>query len=94
MAGFMPAEQADVLAEFVDPYFDAVMAVWNSRTFHIAEQIIDGLFPRVQVRQSTIDRALALSDADDTPRAVSRMLREGAADVERALRAQQRDAAG
>jgi aminopeptidase N len=94
VAGFMPAEQAGVLADFVDPYFEAVMEVWASRTFHTAEQIIDGLFPRVQVAQTTIDRALALADADDTPRAVSRMLREGAADVERALRAQQRDATG
>ena len=92
LAGFMPPEQADLLAEFVDPFFDSVLAVHEERTFHTAERIITGLFPRVQVSQSTIDRARDLADAAGTPKAVQRMLREGAADVARALRAQQRDA--
>ncbi len=94
LAGFMPAEQAEVLATFVDPYFDQVLNVYEERTFHTAERIIEGLFPRVQVSQQVIDRARTLADAASTPKAVRRMLLEGAADVERALRAQQRDATG
>ena len=92
LAGFMPAEQADLLAEFVEPYFAAVLEVWNTRTFHTSERIIEGLFPRVQTSQQTVDAAQALAGDDATPPAVARMLAEGAADVERALRAQERDA--
>jgi aminopeptidase N len=94
LAGFMPAEQADVLETFVDPYFDQVVTVYEERTFHTAERIIEGLFPRVQVSQQVVDRARTLADAASTPKAVRRMLLEGAADTERALRAQHRDAAG
>ncbi len=94
LGGFMPAEQADVLAEFVDPYFSSVLEVWESRTFHTAERIIDGLFPRVQVSQQTIDRAQGMVADESVPRALRRMLAEGAADVERCLRAQERDARG
>jgi aminopeptidase N len=92
LAGFMPSEQADLLAGFADPYFDSVLRVWDERTFHTAERIIEGLFPRLQVSEQTVQRAHTLAEADGTPRAVRRMLREGAADVSRALRAQQRDA--
>jgi aminopeptidase N len=88
----MPSEQADLLAGFADPYFDSVLRVWDERTFHTAERIIEGLFPRLQVSEQTVQRAHTLAEADGTPRAVRRMLREGAADVSRALRAQQRDA--
>jgi aminopeptidase N len=66
--------------------------VWDERTFHTAERIIEGLFPRLQVSEQTVQRAHTLAEEDGTPRAVRRMLREGAADVSRALRAQQRDA--
>ena len=94
LAGFMPAEQSDLLAAFVDPYFSSVLDVHEQRTFHTAERIITGLFPRVQVSAATVERARALAEGADTPKAVARMLREGAADVERALRAQKRDTAG
>ena len=94
LAGFMPAEQADVLATFVDAYFDQVLSVYEERTFHTAERIIEGLFPRVQVSPQVIDRARTLAEAASTPKGVRRMLLEGAADVERALRAQHRDASG
>jgi aminopeptidase N len=91
LAGFMPAEQADLLAEFVEPYFASVLDVWGERTFHTAERIIDGLFPRVQTSQATVEAARALIETDATPAAVRRMLAEGAADIERSLRAQERD---
>ena len=94
LAGFMPSEQSDLLEAFVDPYFASVLDVHEHRTFHTAERIITGLFPRVQVSAAIVDRARDLADRDDTPKAVRRMLRESAADVDRALRAQQRDAAG
>ncbi len=94
LAGFAPAEQADVLAAFVEPYFDSLLGVWETRTFHTAERIIEGLFPRVQTTQHTIDRARALAEMAGTPAAVRRMLIEGAADVERSVRAQERDARG
>ena len=94
LAGFMPAEQADLLAAFVDPYFASVLDVHEHRTFHTAERIITGLFPRVQVSPAIADRSRELADHADTPKAVRRMLLESAADIDRALRAQQRDAAG
>jgi len=94
LAGFAPPEQVDVLRAFAQQYFDAVMSVWRERTFHTAERIITGLFPRVVVSQEVVDQARSDADRPDTPWPVRRMLLEGAADVERALRAQACDAAG
>jgi aminopeptidase N len=94
LAGFMPAEQSELLAAFVDPYFSSVLDVHEHRTFHTAERIITGLFPRLQLSPAIVDRARELAEGSGTPKAVRRMLLESAADVDRALRAQRRDAVG
>jgi aminopeptidase N len=94
LAGFMPPEQVELLRPFADRYFEAVLPVWQERTFHTAERIITGLFPRVVISRQVVDRARAEADHPDTPWPVRRMLLEGAADVERALRAQACDAQG
>jgi aminopeptidase N len=92
LAGFVLPEHRELVRPFVDPYFDAVLDVWRQRTFHTAERIIVGLFPRVIVEQGVVDRARAWVENPEVPRAVRRMMTEGRADVERALRAQTCDA--
>jgi aminopeptidase N len=93
LAGFVLPEQRELVRAFVDRYFDSVLDVFAARTFHTAERIIEGLFPRVVVEQAIVDRARALGTDRAVPKPVRRMMLEGAADVERALRAQAADAA-
>jgi len=94
LAGFVLPEHRELVRAFVDPYFDAVLPVWEGRTFHTAERIIYGLYPSVVTEPALVERTRVFAADPAVPRAVRRMLVEGAADVERALRAQARDAAG
>ena len=93
VAGFVLPEQRELLRPFVDRYFDAVLDVWEQRTFHTAERIIVGLYPRVVVEDTLVERTRRWAEQPHVPRAVRRMLAEGASDLERAVRAQACDAA-
>nr|AHE14614.1 aminopeptidase N [uncultured bacterium] len=93
IAGFMQADQRELLAPFVDRYFDSIVDVWAKRTNEIAQQIVIGLYPALLVDQSTIDRTDAfLASADPVP-ALRRLVLEGRDGVARSLRAQACDRA-
>jgi aminopeptidase N len=94
LASFGLPEHRELVRAFVQPYFDGVADMWTGRTFATAERIIEGLFPRVVVEQATVDLALERAADPELPRPVRRMMREGAADVARALNGQAADAAG
>ncbi len=92
-AGFDHVADNGLLEPYVERYFEAISSIWESRSFHMAEYLIEGFFPlrlaspRVQERaQNWLDEHL------DAAPALRRMVIEGLADVERALAAQARDA--
>jgi aminopeptidase N len=93
LAGFVLHEHAELVRHFVEPYFASVLPVWEGRTFQTAERLISGLYPSVLIEPDTVQRTRVLADDPAVPRAVRRLLLEQGADVERALRAQARDAA-
>ncbi|MDX6330318.1 MAG: aminopeptidase, partial [Streptomycetaceae bacterium] len=67
--------------------------IWKSRSHEIAQQIVLGLNPALQVSQDTLDATDAwLADTDLVP-ALRRLVVESRAGVERALKAQAADAA-
>ncbi len=93
IAGFVQTDQRELLAPFTTKYFDAVKDVFESRSHEIAQQIVVGLYPTLQVSQATLDATDAwLAEARPAP-ALRRMVTESRAGVERALRAQAADAA-
>ena len=91
-AGFGRGDD-ELLEPFVDRYFAAIRGVWDSRSYHIAEELIEGFFPAHLPTARVRDAATAWLDANgDAPDALRRFVVEGRAAVERALRAQERDA--
>jgi len=92
-AGFTHPATVDALAEFVTPYFDMLLKIWDSRTYQIAQYLIVGLYPSplasVALRDAT--RAWLAEHADAAP-ALRRLVNENLAGVERALAVQERDA--
>ena len=91
--GFWQPAQVDITAPFVARYFDALPGTWESRTPVVAETITELLFPSYAISADTI----ALADAalaSDGPAGMRRLLLEGGADLERALRARAADEAG
>jgi aminopeptidase N len=91
--GFGHVVDPAVLQPLVEPYFAALTTVWESRSYKIAEYIVEGLYPAALASTELRDRTRAWLDANPDVPALRRMLVEALAGVERALAAQARDAA-
>ena len=96
-AGLTHVHDLSLLEPFVDQYFAALFPIWESRSYHISEELIEGLFPaalaneRVRAAgQAWLDAHTAHSDRPAAP-ALRRLVIESLAGVERALAAQAAD---
>ncbi|MDH6140978.1 MULTISPECIES: aminopeptidase N [Kitasatospora] len=93
ISGFNVADQRELLTPYVAKYFESLASVWETRSHEIAQQIIIGLYPTLQISQATLDATDAwLAGADPAP-ALARLVVESRSGVERALKAQAADAA-
>ncbi|MCF4119715.1 aminopeptidase N [Antribacter sp. KLBMP9083] len=82
-----------VLAGLVQPYLDAVLRVWDERTYHMAEEIIEGFYPAPVASAELRDATQSWLDAHaDAAPALRRLVIEALAGTERALKAQAADA--
>ena len=91
--GFNRVHSPDILEPFVTRYFDAIDRVWETRSYQISEEILDGFYPAPLANEALRDAtATWLDEHRDAAPALRRFLIEHLADVERALTAQQRDA--
>ena len=91
--GFVHPAGRALLADFVPAYFEALLPIWESRSYQIAQYLIVGLYPApladLALRDAT--RAWLEANADAAP-ALRRLVAENLAGVERALSVQDRDA--
>ncbi|MFI1201939.1 aminopeptidase N [Streptomyces sp. BHT-5-2] len=93
IAGFVQPDQRELLAPYTAKYFEAVKDVWESRSHEMAQQIVVGHYPALQVSPETLEATDAwLARAEPSP-ALRRLVTESRAGVERALRARAADAA-
>lgn len=82
-----------VLVGLVQPYLDAVLRVWDERTYHMAEEIIEGFYPAPVASAELRDATQSWLDAHaDAAPALRRLVIEALAGTERALKAQAADA--
>jgi aminopeptidase N len=94
IGGFNVADQRELLAPYAAKYFESLKSVWETRSHEIAQQIIVGFYPSLQISQATLDATDAWLAAADPAPALARLVVESRAGVERALKAQAADAAG
>jgi aminopeptidase N len=91
--GYTHVNDPAVFATLVDDYFDAIEKVWDSRTFKIAEYFAIGFYPTVMATEALASTTKAWLDSHESaPSALRRIVFEGLATVERAVKAQKRDA--
>ncbi|MBN9152855.1 MAG: aminopeptidase N [Microbacterium sp.] len=91
--GFTHPAGATLLKEFVDPYFEMLLPIWNGRTYQIANYLITGLYPSALADDALRDATRAwLAAHTEAPAALRRLVAENLAGVERALAVQERDA--
>ncbi|HEX5565994.1 MAG TPA: aminopeptidase N [Streptomyces sp.] len=93
ISGFVQTDQRALLAPYTAKYFDAVKGVWETRSNEIAQQIVIGLYPALQVSAETLRATDAWLESAEPSAALRRLVTESRAGVERALRAREADAA-
>ncbi|MCW2520938.1 MAG: pepN 2, partial [Mycobacterium sp.] len=91
VTGFVQPGQAALLKPFTAKYFDAILGVWERRSSEVAQTVVIGLYPSSDVSQDGLDAADRFL-AGEVPPALRRLVIEGRAGVERALRARGFDA--
>ncbi|QBE47628.1 aminopeptidase N [Leucobacter triazinivorans] len=90
--GFARAHDLALLEPYVERFFAALLPVWESRSYAIAEELIEGFYPAPLANAELAEATRAWLDAHpEAPAAPRRMVTEHLAGVERALRAQRVD---
>jgi aminopeptidase N len=89
--GFQHNNDPAALADLVEPYFAMLTEIWDSRSYKIAEYIVEGLYPSALASTELVDATHAWLDANPGVPALRRMVIESVAGVERALMVQARD---
>ena len=84
--GFVQPGQQALLQPFTSNYFNAIPGVWERRSSEVAQTVVIGLYPSWDISQDGLDAADRFL-AGDLPPSLRRLVLEGRAGVERALRA-------
>jgi aminopeptidase N len=93
VAGFQSADHRELLKPYVDRYFASINKLWETRTPEMAQELIVQLFPSVVTEQATLDAADVWLRTTDPEPTLRRLVVEGRATTERALKARLRDIA-
>jgi aminopeptidase N len=94
IAGIVSPGQAELLKPFTPRYFEAIPGVWERRSSEVAQTVVVGLYPSWDISDEGIaaaDEFLA-APGFEVPPALRRLVLEGRAGVQRALRARKYDA--
>jgi aminopeptidase N len=92
-SGFMRPRHADLLAPYVDLYFDGLLEMWNSTSYEEASESVQGLYPRYVIAQETLDKtdSWLTGPGASAPDGLRRYVLEGRDALARSLRIQKRD---
>ena len=93
--GFNEPIHGDLLASFVDEYFDVLLKVWETKGFEVAETTANLLFPSWVISDETVKKAQHWLDVTgkDASHALRRAVLEGRDAMTRAVKARAKDAA-
>ncbi|GAA0956599.1 aminopeptidase N [Frigoribacterium faeni] len=90
--GFQHTNDPAILQPLVERYFSSLTGIWESRSYHIADTLVSGLYPAGLADQALVDASYAWLEANPETPALRRIVSESVAGVERALRVQAVDA--
>jgi aminopeptidase N len=95
IGGFAHWSQGELVVPYVERYFAEIRAAWDRRSTELAQSVAIGMFPSWSstCTAGTVTAADAFLAQEDVPGALHRVVAEGRADVLRAMRAREADAA-
>nr|MDQ4007842.1 aminopeptidase N [Actinomycetota bacterium] len=91
-AAFQQPGQEELLLPYVDRYLELAATVWEDKGTQLASNVLTFMFPRAIPTPEVLDKVSAWLSTTQANPAARRLVSEGRADLERALRAQARDA--
>ena len=75
VAGFASTAKGDLVKPYVERYFAEVEWIWKNRTFHMAETLIEGLYPNYADVDELVERGQSwLDEHKDADLALRRMV--------------------
>ncbi|MFE7227922.1 aminopeptidase N [Nocardioides sp. NPDC057577] len=89
---FQRGGQDEVLAPFIDRYFEAADTLWDHLGTHRASTVLEFIFPKPAASTELLEKADKWLETSPAEPAAKRYVREGRDEVARALAAQERDA--
>jgi aminopeptidase N len=87
VGAFVRPGQHELLQPFSAKYFGAISAVWQRRSSEVAQTVVIGLYPSWDISEAGLNAADSFLADPDVPPSLRRLVLEGRASVERALRA-------
>jgi aminopeptidase N len=87
VGAFAQPGQHELLQPFSAKYFGAISGVWERRSSEVAQTVVIGLYPSWDISQAGLAAADSFLADPDVPPSLRRLVLEGRAGVERALRA-------
>ena len=91
LVGFVDFERPELLAPYVEKYFDTVADVWHTWTSDMGQFFAEVAYPSAVIDPRTIAMTDDYIARQAPPAALRRLLAEGRDGMDRALRAQERD---
>jgi aminopeptidase N len=91
IGGFVEPGQAELLKPFTERYFAAIRGVWQRRSSEVAQTVVIGLYPSLDISDDGIAAADRFLADPELPPALRRLVLEGRAGIERSLRARRFD---
>ena len=90
----MRSGQRELLASYVDPYFDLLIKMWDSASFDIGSSFVELCYPTYITTQATLDKTINWLETTgkDSPAGLRRLVSESRDALSRALKAQAKDA--
>jgi aminopeptidase N len=92
--GFMRAGQRDLLAKYVDPYFESLLTMWDNASFDIGSSFVELCYPTYITNQATLDKTInwLATTGKGSAAGLRRLVSESRDAMSRALTAQVKDA--
>jgi aminopeptidase N len=88
---FQVPGQDDLLRPYIEKYLDVATEIWETKGVQRSRVILENMFPRALPTQDTLDKVTRWLEATTANPAAQRYVREGQADLIRALAAQAKD---
>ena len=93
LRGFMRASQRDLLAPYVDKYFELLLDMWGKKSYDISSSYVELCYPIYSTNQETLAKTVNwLAANTDAASGLIRLVSESRDALARALKAQAIDA--